>query len=215
MSEVFVYVEGPSDQLGMRELFAGVIEFAGQNGKKVDFYPLNGKEPLLNKGPLRALNILRNKPDSYVFLVPDLYPANKPFPHTTFAELKGALHRKFSEEAQRKGCDDRLAERFFVHCFKYDLEALVLASEEPLLARLDKSAFSQHWAKPVENQNHGKPPKRIVEALFRDAGKKYKDTADVPWILGRSRHQDLVNKCQQNFKPFVEDLCKVLGVEPS
>jgi hypothetical protein len=215
MSEVFVYVEGPSDQLGMRVLFAEVIEIARQNGKTVDFYPLNGKEPLLNKGPIRAINILRNKPDSYVFLVPDLYPKNKPFLHTTFAELKGALHRKFSEEVQRKGCGDRLADRFFVHCFKYDLEALILASEEPLLARLERSKFSQSWAKPVENQNHDKPPKRILEALFSDAGKKYKDTADVPWILKRSRCQDLVNKCQQNFKPFVEDLFKVLGVEPS
>jgi len=215
MSEIFVYVEGPSDQLGMRELFAGVIELAKQNGKTVDFYPLNGKEPLLNKGPLRAINILRNKPDSYVFLVPDLYPKNKPFPHTTFAELKDALHRKFQEEMQRKGCDGRLVDRFFVHCFKYDLEALILASEKPLLARIERSKFSQSWEKPVENQDHDKPPKRILEALFSDAGKKYKDTADVPWILKRSRHQDLVTKCEQNFKPFVEDLFKVLGVELS
>ncbi len=214
MSEVFVYVEGPSDQLGMRELFAGVIEVARQTGKKVDFYPLDGKKPLLNKGPTRAVNILRNKPNSYVFLVPDLYPRNKPFPHETFAQLKEALHRKFNEELQRKACKDRLADRFFVHCFKYDLEALILASEEPLLARLEKSKFSQPWKKPVENQNHDKPPKRIVEALFSDVGKKYKDTADVPWILKRSRHQDLANKCQQNFKPFVEDLLKVLGLEP-
>ncbi len=214
MSEIFVYVEGPSDQLGMRELFAEVIQLAGQKGKTLDFYPLNGKEALLNKGPTRAINILRNKPNSYVFLVPDLYPKNTPFPHRTFAELKSALHRRFSEEVQRKGCDDRLADRFFVHCFKYDLEALLLASEKPLLARIERSKFSQSWAKPVEDQNHDKPPKRIVEALFSDVGKKYKDTADVPWILKRSRHQDLANKCQQNFKPFVEDLLKVLGLEP-
>lgn len=215
MSEVFVYVEGPSDQLGMRELFSGVIELAGQNGKKVDFYPLNGKEALLNKGPTRAINILRNKPDSYVFLVPDLYPRNTPFPHETFSQLKDALHRKFSEEVQRKGCDGRLADRFFVHCFKYDLEALILASEEPLLARLEKSKFTQSWAKPVENQNHDKPPKRIVEALFSEAGKKYKDTADVPWILKKARHHDLAEKCPQNFKPFVEDVFRVLGMRPS
>lgn len=212
MSEIFVYVEGPSDQLGMRELFAGVIELARQNGKKIDFYPLNGKEPLLNKGPTRAINILRNKPDSYVFLVPDLYPKNKPFPHTTFTELKDALHRKFSEEIQRKGCDNRLTDRFFVHCFKYDLEALILASEDPLLARLEKSKFSKSWAKPVENQNHDEPPKRIVEALFIDAGKKYKDTADVPWILKRTNYRDLGKKCPQNFKPFVEDLFRIIGM---
>ncbi len=213
MNEIIVYVEGPSDQLGMRELFAGVIERAQQQGKTVDFYPLNGKDHLLNKGPIRAINILRNKPKSCVFLVPDLYPKNKPIPHTTFDELKKALRRKFSEELQRKGCDDRLAERFFVHCFKYDLEALILASEKPLLARLGTFKFSQTWITPVENQNHGNPPKRIVETLFSDAGKKYKDTSDVPLIFKQSDFQDIAEKCPQHFKPFVDDVFKALGME--
>jgi len=212
MSEVFVYVEGPSDQLGMRGLFAGVIELAKQKGETVDFYPLNGKEPLLNKGPIRAINILRNKPNSYVFIVPDLYPKNKPFPHTTYADLKDHLKRRFNEELRRKGCDSRLADRFFVHCFKYDLESLILASEEALLSRLKRNKFSQSWAKPVEDQDHNNPPKRVVETLFRDAGMSYKGTADVPWILQRSSHQDLIKKCPQNFKPFVEDLFRILGM---
>lgn len=210
MSEVFVYVEGPSDQLGMRELFAEFMEFVANKGSTIDFYPLNGKEPLLNKGPSRAMNILRNKPDSYVFLVPDLYPPNKPFQHETYAEMRGEMMRRFYTELQRKRCDERLAERFFVHCFKYDLEALVLASEVALLTRLAKPQFSQSWTRPVENQNHNIPPKRVVEALFLDAGMKYRDTSDVPWILNRSSHQDLVKKCSQNFKPFVEDLFRIL-----
>jgi hypothetical protein len=41
---------------------------------------------------------------------------------------------------------------------------------------------------------------------------KYKDTADVPWILKRTRYQDLIEKCSQNFKPFVEDLFKILEI---
>jgi hypothetical protein len=49
------------------------------------------------------------------------------------------------------------------------------------------------------NQNHHLPPKRIVEMLFSNAGKKYKDTADVPWVLERSDFQDLKTKCPQNF----------------
>jgi hypothetical protein len=213
MSEIFVYVEGPSDQLGMRELFAGVMELAKQKGRTVDFYPLNGKEPLLNKGPIRAINILRNRPDSYVFIVPDLYPMNKPFPHTTYDDLKDQLRKRFTAELERKGCDSRLADRFFVHCFKYDLEALILASEAALLARVKRDRFSQTWRRPVENQDHHNPPKRIVEALFRDSDMKYKDTADVPWILKRSSYQDLSERCPQNFKPFVEDLFKILGME--
>jgi len=214
MNEVFVYVEGPSDQLGMRELLADVMERAAGNGNKVAFYPLNGKEPLLNKGPKKAINILRNRPNSYVFLVPDLYPHNKPFPHSTYNELKDKLERRFRDDIQRKNCDARLAERFFVHCFKYDFEALILASEKALLNRLEKQRFSQSWTVPVENQDHDKPPKRIIEALFRDAGMKYKDTADAPWILSRSNHRELVKKCPQNFKPFLEDLFRILGMEP-
>lgn len=213
MSEVFVYVEGPSDQLGMRELFANIIDIANQNGNSVDFYPLNGKEPLLNKGPIRAINILRNRPNSYVFLVPDLYPPNKPFPHVNYNELKDELRKRFDQELRRKGCDDRLSDRFFVHCFKYDLEALILASETAFLARIEKHQFSRSWTKPVENQNHYNPPKRIVEAIFSDSGMKYKDTADVPWILKRASYTELTGKCSQNFKPFVEDLFRILGME--
>jgi hypothetical protein len=44
-------------------------------------------------------------------------------------------------------------------------------------------------------------------------GKKYKDTADVPWIFKRSSHNELIIKCSQNFKPFVEDLFRILGIE--
>lgn len=212
MREVFVYVEGPSDQLGMRELFADIMDLAAEKGRKVDFYPLDGKEPLLQKGPLKAINILRNRPDSYVFLVPDLYPPNKPFPHTSYAELKDELGNRFAAEARRKGCDQRLTNRFFVHCFKYDLEALLLASEKSLLARLEQPQFSRSWIKPVENQNHNNPPKRIVEMLFRDAGLKYKDTADVPWILKQSGYRTLMEKCSQNFRPFVEDLFRILEI---
>lgn len=213
MTEVFVYVEGPSDQLGMRELFAEVMAFVTDQGSTLDFFPLNGKEPLLNKGPVRAINILRNRPRSHVFLVPDLYPPNKPFRHETYVELRDELRRRFDSELLRKRCDQRLADRFFVHCFKFDLEALLLASEDALLARLAKTQFSQSWTRPVEDQNHRTPPKRIVEALFHDAGMKYKDTADAPWILRRSEYRALVERCSQNFKPFVEDLSRILGVE--
>lgn len=141
MKEIFVYVEGPSDQLGMRELFSDVMDHVKAKGNVIDFFPMNGKEPLLNNGPKRAINILRNRPNSYVFLVPDLYPSNKPFPHVSFSELKTELLKRFDVERQRKGCDHRLTERFFIHCFKYDLEALLLASENAMLSRLKKIFF--------------------------------------------------------------------------
>ncbi len=210
MKEVFVYLEGPSDQLGMEKLLANAIKTALNTGNSVGFYPMGGKNALLNKGPLKALNILRNKPNSWVFLVPDLYPQNMSFAHSTYDELKRELEKRFRSELQRKNCDDRLRDRFLVHCFKYDLEVLLLASDQALMQRLGTTKFTQTWTSPVEDQNHHRPPKRVVKDLFSDAGKKYKETADVPWILERSDYNELQNKCPQNFKPFLDDLLKLL-----
>ncbi len=213
MKEVFVYLEGPSDQIGMRRLLSHPIEYAADKGNRVEFYFMDGKEPLLKNGPKKAINILRNKPNSWVFLVPDLYPQNKPFKHSTYEELKKELEKIFGSELQRKNCDERLKDRFLIHCFKYDLETLLLASDKALLKRLGTTKFTRTWTNPVEDQDHHRPPKRVVEDLFSDVGMKYKETADVPWILERSDHNDLKNKCPQNFKPFLEDLLNLLEQE--
>jgi len=217
MKEVIIYVEGPSDKYGMEALLRQVIQMASQQGTLITFVPIKGargqqgKEPLLNEGPKKAANILINKPNSWVFIVPDLYPPNKPFPHSTYQELKEELETRFSRELQSKRGDSRLKERFLVHCFKHDFEALILAAETPLQKRLSKSSFSVDWKKPVENQDLENPPKRIVERLFSDASKRYKDTVDAPWILERADYPMLMEKCPQNFKAFVEDLINIIG----
>ncbi|MBU0733334.1 MAG: DUF4276 family protein [Proteobacteria bacterium] len=213
MREVIVYLEGPSDQIGMRRLLSQPIERGAAKGNMAEFYYMGGKERLLNNGPRRAVNILRNKPNSWVFLVPDLYPPNKPFPHSSYQEMKSELENRFFSELQRKLCDKHLRERFRVHCFKYDLEVLLLASESVLMKRLGASELKRSWTTPVEDQDHHQPPKRIVEALFADAGMKYRDTNDVPWILERSDYFDLQHRCPQNFKPFLEDLLALLEQE--
>jgi len=209
MTEVFVYVEGPSDKLGMESLLSSVIKTSLTKGNSLTFISMNGKDSLLRKGPAKALNILRNRPDSWVFLVPDLYPPNKVLAHTTYNELKNGLVKRFSDDIQKKDCDQRLIEHFRVHCFKYDLEVLILASEDVLLKRLNQDKFSLSWTIPVEDQDHNKPPKRIVEKLFSSVGKKYKDTIDVPWILERCDYKELMTKCNQNFKSFIEDLLNI------
>lgn len=213
MKEVIIYVEGPSDQLGMRKLLANIRESANQIGNNVDFIPMGGKEALLNKGPKKAINILRNKPNSWVMLVPDLYPPHKPFPHITFQDLKNEIELRFINELAAKNVDERLKDRFRVHCFKYDLEVLLLASEDALLSRIGVSMPTQQWVIPVEDQNHQRPPKRIVEALFASAGKKYKETIDVPWILEKSNYNDLRIQCPQNFQPFLDDLISILELD--
>lgn len=210
MKDIHIYVEGPSDKDGMKELLKDIISDASRKGHNINFYPLNGKKNLLTQGPIKAINILKNKPGSYVFLIPDLYPENIVFTHRTFNELKDELLKRFSDQLRTKSCDERLMKRFFVHCFKYDFEALVLASENALLERLGERKFVENWTKPVENQDHGLPPKRIIERLFKDSGKRYKDTIDAPWILGRSRYHEIIERCPQNFKPFMDDLLNIL-----
>ncbi len=210
MKMIYIFVEGPSDKLAMEKLLENIINTASKQGNSINFHPQEGKKPLLNNGPKKALNILRNVPESWVFLLPDLYPKNIPFTHTTFFELKNELEKHLSHELQVKNCEKRLKERFFVHCFKHDLEALLLASEESLMNYLGIKSFPINWIKPVENQNHDYPPKRIIEKLFKECGKRYKDTIDAPSILEKSNYNKISDICNQNFKPFINDLLQIL-----
>lgn len=208
--EIQIYVEGKSDKDVLAKLLEDVILAASKKGYCIVLSPLEGKEPLIKKGPARAVNILLNKPNSYVFLLPDLYPQNIAFPHTTFEELKKQVEKHFVDELMAKKADNRLRKRFFVHCFKYDMEVLLLASENALLQFLAKATFSRKWKKPVEDQDHGRPPKRVIEELFKDSNKKYRDTKHAPRILENSDYKELAKTCSQNFKPFMNDLLKIL-----
>jgi hypothetical protein len=211
LREVFVYVEGPSDGKVLETLLERVICQAQAKGNSLHFYPMGGKGPLLNKGPLKALNILRNKPNSHVFLLPDLYPKNIFFEHQTFQQLKTGLDKQFAALLNKKKGDKRLLSQFHVFCMKYDLEVLLLASETALKKKLNTDTFSRSWKRPVEDQDHDLPPKRIVEQLFRDCGMKYIDTIDAPMILAEVDYRELMVACEQQFKPFIEQLLRILA----
>ena len=210
MREIFVYVEGPSDGKVLETLLENVIYQARSKGNSLYFYPMGGKGPLLNKGPLKALNILRNRPNSHVFLLPDLYPKNIFFEHQTFPQLKTGLDKQFAALLNKKKEDKRLLNQFHVYCMKYDLEVLLLASETALKKKLNTDTFSRTWKRPVEDQDHDLPPKRIVEQLFRDCGMKYIDTIDAPMILAEVDFRELMKVCEQQFKPFIEELLGIL-----
>jgi hypothetical protein len=62
------------------------------------------------------------------------------------------------------------------------------------------------WHKPVEDQNNSKPPKQVVEDLFRNHGRSYVETVDAPLILGLADYEEIVDACPQCFRPFVEFL---------
>ncbi|HKH43197.1 MAG TPA: DUF4276 family protein [Thermoanaerobaculia bacterium] len=152
--------------------------------------------------------MLRNRPDDLVVALPDLYPKNHGFPHSTPEELAEGIFQQFRAVLARKGLHDggRLENRFRVFCFKHDLEALLLAAFEPLRARLGAPGLRRTWPLPVEDVDHGRPPKRVVEELFREHGKSYRETVDAPLILGGASYQTLAEECPQCFQPFVRFL---------
>ncbi|MEG4169398.1 MULTISPECIES: DUF4276 family protein [unclassified Microcoleus] len=211
---VIIYVEGPSDKNAMEALLVNLIDQKSEEGVSIEFFPIKGenndrggdaKKELLLNAPIKAVNILCRTPNSIVILLPDLYPKNKGFPHETFQQLKAGIMENFYQALQKKGIqDERLKERFKVFCFKYEMEALILAAESALRGKLGVTSLAVTWTIPVEDQNHDRPPSKIVDQLFRDSGKKYDKRVDPQLILGKTWYQEIAEKCPQCFKPFVE-----------
>lgn len=211
--KVIVYVEGPSDKLAMEQLLKPLLQIALSTGVMIDFILAENKHKLMTKTPTKAANILCNDADAIVIAMPDLHPKNVGGPHETYSELERQLQAAFGQILARKCIDDeRLWRRFFVFCFKHDLEALVLAAEEQLASRLGVSSVVCTWIKPVEDQDHDKPPKRIVEQVFADHKDRYQDTIDAPLILGASSYAVIADRCPQCFKPFVEYLESLMRI---
>ena len=212
--EIIVYVEGRSDTSAMEALLKPLLQQKRGEGIAIKFLeaPKDGKKKsILLKVPLKAANTILNRPHSVVAAMPDLYPRNVGFEHETFDELKAGILERFDRALRDRhvGDDARLRDRFQVFCFKYDLEALILASEEALERQLGVEQLEITWRIPVEDQDHDHPPKRIVEKLFEEHGKRvrrYKSTVHAPSILGASDYQDIADKCPQCFKPFVDFL---------
>jgi len=211
VKKVIVYVEGPSDRLAMEELLADLLARLQAWGVAVKFIPTGGKKRLMLQTAIKAVNILRNDYQAVVIALPDLYPPNVAFDHTTFGELAQVLRHKFEQVlARERPHDERLQDRFRVFCFKHDLEALVLAAERQLASRLGVPSVACTWVRPVEDQDHHTPPKRVVEQVFEAHGDRYQDTVDAPLILGAARYPEIAAACPQCFKPFVDYLESLL-----
>jgi hypothetical protein len=196
-----VYVEGEGDRLCLETLLAPLLQAKEASGVHIGFVPMtrgDRKKTLLTHAPIKAVNAILNDPDITVVIVPDLYPPNKAFDHTTCEQMQTGVRHLFLESASRKhGWDDRYAERFRVFCLIHDLEVLLLAAEEQLMARCGLTAVT--WTKPVEEQNQENPPKRIVEKLIRH----YNATVDGPLILANADYRVIAKRCPNGFGRFV------------
>jgi hypothetical protein len=223
--KVVVYVEGPSDKLALEKFLGELIDKGNKRGVGIRFSPQNGKAPILNDVPRKAAEILKQHPTDWVFALPDLYPMSSydgtPNAHHSFAELERLLRDKFTAYAEKIALPEVARDRFRVHCLKHDLEVLLLAAPEALRMRLGtRDALHDQWRRTVEDQNDERPPKRIVEELFRRYRKKpdYIDTKDAPWILERASLDKVIEACSQRFRPFVHELRSIAersGLEDS
>jgi hypothetical protein len=188
-------------------------------GVGITFHPQHGKDAVLDKVPRKAADHLADKPEDLVIALPDLYPmsryAGTHNAHSSFGELESLLRRRFEDRATVLKLSEDARRRFRVHCLKHDLEALLLAAPDELRARLGTSdSLEGSWRRPVEDQDDERPPKRVVEELFKKYRKKpgYVDTSDAPWILGRVDLASIEKACPQRFGPLVKDLRNVAGV---
>lgn len=209
---LIVYVEGPSDQKALQALLKPLIAIGRGHGVGVSFLPQNGKAAILTDVPRKAAEHLRQYPEDWVFAVPDLYPMapydKGPHKHRSFAEMVDLLQARFRDRANDLRLAADIRNHFRVHCLKHDLEALILAAPDALRQRLKtRDALQGGWRRPVEDQNDDKPPKRIVEQLFKKYSKRdYVDTSDALWVLERASLETVMAECPQRFAPFVKEL---------
>ncbi|MBI4704015.1 MAG: DUF4276 family protein [Deltaproteobacteria bacterium] len=211
--KILVYVEGPSDRDALCALLRPVIEAGRERGIGISFHPQGNKDAVLDDVPRRAADHLADRPDDWVVALPDLYPmssyAGARNAHASFPDLEKLLRDRFDRRAETLGLPDEVRQRFRVHCLKHDLEVLLLAAADQLRLRLGtKHALRKGWRKPVEDQDDDRPPKRVVEDLFKKYRKKpgYVDTMDAPWILERADLAVVEKSCPQRFGPLVTDL---------
>ena len=193
--KVWIYVEGRSDELALKALWESWRAKLRKKGHGIRVIPLDNKSKFFRKiGHLAAEKLIANKEDIVVGL-PDLYP-NQPYvetiyEHPNLTELESVQKREVSNALQRIfGVDHsqvgQLIERFLPSALKHDLEMLLLAAQRELRGYLGTPDQLGKWRSPVEDQNQQRPPKRIVEELFRTKSKTryaYRDTKDASAIL--------------------------------
>ncbi len=196
---VVVYVEGPGDRLCLETLLSSLVTTKEAAGIRIQFIPAtkgDRKAELLTNVPVKAAHIVMNDADTWVVILPDLYPPNKAFAHTSCAEMQEGITARFRNALNRSG-GERAAERFRVFCLIHDLEVLLLAAEESLMALC--KLLQPAWAKPVEDQDHHRPPKRIVEELIPS----YQATVDGPRVLAAADYRAIAERCPNGFGKFV------------
>lgn len=192
--KAWLYVEGPSDKLALESLWESWRSRLREKRHGLAIIPLDTKANLLKKLGPRAARILVDNDSDVVVGLPDLHPAfgGTGFQHSDGASLKELQNRLVKEalvstHRLSTAQADQCMKRFLPAVFKYDFEMLLLAAKDSLRNALRTTERLGGWRVPVEDQNFDRPPKRVVEELFRTKSvfrKSYLATRDAPKILG-------------------------------
>lgn len=216
--KVWVYVEGQSDVRALDALWGEWKLRLNDSGWGIKTIPLKNKHEYLRKIGSRATEKLTNDSSDLVVGLPDLYP-NRGLPteygHGGLSELKDLQTRLVGRNLQSvvsKTDLDSCIARFYAGAFKHDMEVLLLAATSQLQSRLRMAKNPRGWRRPPEQQNQNKPPKRVVEELFRTSLKRrYNDITDSSAILKCANLHDVAAQCP-TFRALIDWIGEKTGV---
>ena len=101
---------------------------------------------------------------------------------------------------------------FNASALKHDLEVLLLAATSQLQSRLKMSNRPSGWRRPPEDQNQDRPPKRIVEDLFRrELKRSYRENTDSDAILRNADLRKVAKQCP-TFRAMIDWIGEKTGV---
>ena len=202
--KVWVFVEGSSDVKALSALWSGWNQKLREKGWGIKPIPLENKSNYFRKIGSRATEKLANDTRDLVVGLPDLYPnrdyADTEYKHNNLQELQGVQRRLVKQHLQqqmgrRADVDSHIA-HFYASALKHDLEVLLLAATSQLQSRLKMSNMPRSWRQPPENQNQDRPPKRIVEELFRiNLKRSYRENTDSDAILRKADLREVAEQC--------------------
>ena len=202
--KVWIFVEGKSDVLALSALLNGWKQNLSTKGWGIQLIPLESKSKYFRKIGSRATEKLANDAHDLVVGLPDLYPnrdyADTEYKHNNLQELQGVQTRLVKQHLQqqmgrRADVDSHIA-HFYASALKHDLEVLLLAATSQLQSRLRMSNMPRSWRQPPENQNQDRPPKRIVEELFRiNLKRSYRENTDSDAILRKADLREVAEQC--------------------
>lgn len=202
--KVWIFVEGRSDVRALNALWGNWKQELGKEGWGIQLISLENKAKYFKKIGHRAVEKLIYDTYDLAIGLPDLYPnreySDTVHKHVNLGELTDVQTQLVGRELKNQGVRgvevESHMDRFYAAAFKHDMEVLLLAAASQLQSRLKMSNKPRGWRNPPEEQNQDKPPKIIVQDLFRRHRKKsYRENVDGPAILRDADLEQVAKQC--------------------